>query len=129
MLNGSSWGRHLTTHVGRHLQALNHAALHQVLLHDFVDIGLVDKGVPNGLGVDHHDRAARTAVEAASFVDAHLAGAQDACRFGLRFAVVKRLLRLVLGAAGLTVVALVEAKKDVALVIRVGHGVLINKDQ
>jgi hypothetical protein len=128
MLSSSSWGTRLTTHVGGELQALNHAALHQVLLHDLVDIGLVDKGVPNGLGVDHHDGAARTTVEAARLVHAHLAGAQDACRFGLRFAVVKRLLRLVLGAAGLAVVALVEAKKDVALVIRIGHGVLGQKE-
>jgi len=107
-----------TAHVGGKLQTLDHPAGHQVLLNDFLNVGFVDKGVPNGFGVDHHHGAARATIETPSFVHPHPTRARDARRFNLSFAVLKSLLGLVLRTAGLAVVSLVEAKKHVALVIR-----------
>ena len=44
----------------RRAQALDHLAVLQMALHDLVDIGLVDKGVPDGFGIDYGDRRAGT---------------------------------------------------------------------
>src|SRR5687768_10098201 len=106
-----------TTDVGRQQQALDHAPLLQVRVDDLVDIVLVDIGVPDGLGVHHGDRAAGATVEAAGLVDAHAARPGQPQRLDARLAMIERLLRLVLRAAGFAVAALVEAEEDVVLVV------------
>jgi hypothetical protein len=49
-----------------------------------------------------------------------LAGARQAQIFDAAFAVLKRLLRAMLGATGFVVAALVQAKENVALEVRSG---------
>ena len=45
-----------------------------MLVDDFLDVVLVHVGVPGLLGIAHHHRVLLAAVEAASLVDANLAG-------------------------------------------------------
>src|SRR4051812_38998559 len=71
-----------------HLQALDDASVAQMLLDDLVDVGLVDIGVPDTLGIDHHAGAFLAAVEAARLVDAHLPRARQAERLDLRLRVI-----------------------------------------
>ena len=82
---------------------------------------LVDVGVPDGLGVDHRHRAAGAAVQAARLVDAHAARPGQTRGLDARLAVVEAGLRVMLRAAGLAVVALVEAEEDVVLVVARTH--------
>src|SRR5262245_21124744 len=72
-------------------QSRDDAPVHQVLVDDLVDVGLVDVRVPDLLGVHDHDGAFVAAIEAARLVDAHLALAAElelldaALRIGLHF--------------------------------------------
>src|SRR3989449_7415317 len=61
-----------------HAQALDDAAVPQVLLDDLVDVGAVDIGVPDRVRVDHHAGAFLAAIEAPGLVDAHFPGAGKA---------------------------------------------------
>ena len=74
-------------------------------------------GVPGGLGVDHSHRASGATVQAARLVDPDLAGATQPRRLDLRLAAVEPLLRAMVGAAFFSGLALVEAEKNVPLVI------------
>ena len=107
----------LTPDAGRQQQTLDDLAVFEVGVDNFVNVGVVDEAVPDGFGVDHGDRAAGAAVQAARFVDADLADAAQALLFNPHFAVVKARLGMVLGAAFFTGFALIEAKKNVAFVI------------
>src|SRR5258707_1153257 len=61
----------LAPRAGAHLhpQPLDDTAVLEVLLDDLVDVGLVDVGVPDRVGVDDNARAFLAAVEAARLVD------------------------------------------------------------
>jgi hypothetical protein len=87
---------------------------------DFVNVTLIHIGVPNALWIHHGHGAARTTVQTPRLVHPNLAGAGQAQILDSGFAMVKRCLGVVLGAASLVVFSLVEAKKDVALEIGVG---------
>jgi len=52
----------LSTYRRGQKQALDHFAADQVAVHNLVDIGLVHKGVPNALRVNHRHWAAGAAV-------------------------------------------------------------------
>ena len=91
-------------------------------LHDLVDVLFIHVAVPDSLGVHDGDGATGTAIQAARLVHPHLARAQQAQCLGLALAPIKGRLRLVLRAAVFAVVALVQAEKDVALVV--GESVL-----
>src|SRR5688572_15618639 len=108
-------------------QAFDHLPILEVRFDDLVDVVLVDIGVPDRFGVDHDHGPRGAAVEAAGLVDADLARTGQALRLHLCLAPVKRLLGMVLGTTGLTVLALVQAKEDVALVIgiRVAHAAIL----
>jgi hypothetical protein len=99
-------------------QPLDHLAVFQMRFDDIVNVVVVHKAVPHTLGVHHRHRAARAAVQTTRFVHADLPLAAQIGFFDQLFAAVKALLRMVLEAAVFTVFALVEAKKDVAFVIR-----------
>jgi hypothetical protein len=107
-----------TAHMLRQPQALDRLAVFEVALNDLVDIVRVHKRVPNSLWVNHCDWPARAAIEAARFVDPHLALAAQARLLDRELAAVKARLGLVLRAAVFAVGALIEAKKDVARVVR-----------
>lgn len=87
-------------------------------IHDFVNVGVIDKGVPHGLRVNHRHRSGSAPVQTASFVNPNFAGARQSSVLDLDFAVIKPRLRLVLHAAIFTIFPLIEAKEDVSRVIR-----------
>ena len=76
-------------------QSLNDLAIFEVRLDNIVNILLVDKGVPDCLGVDHCHRPCGAPVQTASLVDPDLAGARQTCRLDLGLAAVKPCLRAV----------------------------------
>ena len=86
-------------------------------LHNFIDVAGIHIGVPDRFRIDHGHRARRAAIEATGLVHAHLARTGQAGRLDQRLAAVKSLLRLVTGTACLALLAFVEAKKDMPLVI------------
>src|SRR5690606_17080316 len=111
-------------HVRRQHQALNHFALDKVAVDDLIDVGQIDEGVPDVLGVDHGHRPAGTAVKATRLVDAHLPDAGQTGLLDPLLAMLKSRLRLMIAAGRLAVVALIQAEEDVALVI--SHGEILD---
>ena len=108
--------------VGRGQQALDHPAVAQVRLDDLVDVALVDEGVPDRFRIDHGDRAAGAAIQAAGLVDADLARPSQAQLLDPGLAVVERLLAPCAAQQSRAIVALVETEEDMPLVIGVGLG-------
>ena len=113
-------------------QPLDHLPFFEVRLHNLLDILLIHVAVPDCLRVHHGHRSSGAAVQTARLVDADLARPGQPGRLDQPLAVVKRLLRLMLGTTALAIFSFVEAKKDVALVIRarrwvggIGHGVIL----
>ena len=92
-------GARLSGRRRRQQQALDDLALLQVRIDDLVDVVLVDIGVPGGVGIDHRDRAAGAAVQAAGLVDADPARPGEALGLDARLAVVEARLGVVVGAA------------------------------
>jgi len=88
-------------------------------LDDFVYIGFVHIGVPNRFWVDHQDRPAIAAVHTTRLVDAHATRAVEAQGFDLGFAMLPSILRLVIAAARVWRIALVQAKKYMVFEIAV----------
>ena len=66
-------------------------------LHNFVNVIVVDVGIPHGFRVNHSYRAGGTAVQATSLVDADLARAGQTGFLDLALAAVKAVLRVMLG--------------------------------
>jgi hypothetical protein len=99
---------------GRHsdFQSLDHTAVDQMLLHNLIHVFLIDVGVPDFFGVDHHYRAFVAAVEATGHVDAHFALAGEFQRFDFILGVIAYLARAMVIAAVRTGVALVAAKEN-----------------
>ncbi len=96
-----------------------------MFLHDLVDIRQIDKGVPDPFGVHHRHGRTSAAIHAACLVHTHLADTGQPRFFHLALAVVVGLFRAMLRTTVVTIVALIQAKKDVVLVIgsgRIGHG-------
>lgn len=103
-------------------QALDHYAVFQVRVDDFVNIVRIQKAVPHGLGVHHTHGARSAAVQAGGLVHAHMAcAAQTRGLHGL-FAVLGGLYGIVVAARCAAIGAFVRAKKDVPLVVRRGVG-------
>src|SRR5574343_350900 len=94
-ISRSVWAFMSAPQVGRGQQPLDHTPVLEVGLDNFINVGCVHIGIPDGLRVDHGHGPGGAAIQATSLVHAHLAG------------------------AGTT---LVEAEKDVTLVIRGGRG-------
>jgi hypothetical protein len=112
----------LSTNACGQNQPLDHFAVFQVRFDDVLNVVVVDKAVPHALGVNHRDGAASAAIQAAAAVDADAAFAHQTGLFDQFFAVVKAFAGVVLGAAVLAIFALIDAKKDVARVVRFGFG-------
>src|SRR5436190_13341028 len=94
-----------------------------MLLHDFVDVFLIDVGVPDFFGIHHHHRPFIATVEATRQIDANLSLARKFERLDLVLGVVAYLARAVIIAAIGAGIALVTAEKDVSFVI--AHGVYL----
>ena len=82
-------------------QTFDHTPVAQVRLDDFIDVCLVDKGVPDRLGIDHGDRAGSAAVKTAGLVDPHLARTGQAQGFDTLFAMVECSMGTLLRTTGL----------------------------
>jgi hypothetical protein len=106
--------------VVRQSQTLDHFAVLQMRFDDFIDVVIVDIGVPNRLGIHHQHRAAGTPVQATSLVDTHAIDAIDAELFDLGFAMFPSGLRLVIRATRFFIFPLVEAKKYVVFEVALG---------
>lgn len=104
----------------RKYQAVHHLAILEVGLHDFIDVAVVDKGVPGTLGINHRNRAACTAIQATGLVHAHLPFASQAFLFDAALAMVKTCLGTMQCTAILAIGTLIQAKKDVALIVATG---------
>jgi hypothetical protein len=108
------------THGRRQHQTVNHLATFEVAVDDFIDIRLVDKGVPNTLGINHGHRATRAAIKATSLIDTNPAGACQLLAFNAGFAMIKSSLRAMLSTTALAVFTVVEAEKNMVFVIAGG---------
>ena len=97
-------------------QALDRHAANEVRLDNLVDVLLIDKAVPNPLGIDHGDWTQVAAIQAAGLVDPYLPGAIQAAGFDGIFAVRTQRIRPAVLATGAAVGALIAAKEDVPLV-------------
>src|SRR5205823_5524030 len=102
-----------------HAQALDDAAVPQVLLDDLVDVRAVDVGVPDRVRVDHHAGAFFAAIQAPGLVDAHFPGAGKPQLLDPLLGVIAHRGGPLVVAAGAPAVALVAAEKHVPLVV--GH--------
>jgi hypothetical protein len=96
-------------------KAFNDLALSQVRVNNLIDIVLIDKGVPNRFRVNHTDRAGVTSIEASGLINPYLAGARETECLNPGFGVLPHGLAAAIGTARATIVALIEAKKHVAL--------------
>ena len=102
----------------RRQQALDHLTILKVRLNNFVNVMLINVAVPNRLRVHHQHRTRSTTVQTTGLVNAYLPGTAQAGVFDARLAMIKRGLRPVMRAGVLAVTALIEAKENMALVIR-----------
>ena len=102
----------------RDQQALDDLAILQVRLHDFINVVVIDIAVPDRIGIHHTHGACSAAVETARLIDPYLADSAQPRRLDGLFAVRCPISAIVIGAAGLAGLALIGAKKDVALKIR-----------
>lgn len=98
-------------------QPLNELPIFQMGVHDFVYVLLVNVGVPNPLGINNQHWARRTAIEASSFIHAHLPCPGQSQRFHLLLTPFKGLLSAMLRTTGLAILALIKTKKDMSGVI------------
>ena len=89
----------------------------QVRFHDVFDVLQIHIAVPGTFGVNHRHWPGGAAVQASGLVHPHFARASQALGFDQLFAMVKRFLGVMLGAALLAVFAFIQAKEDVALVV------------
>jgi hypothetical protein len=87
-------------------------------INDFIDVLRIDIGVPGAFRIDHQHRAFFTPVEAAGLVDSDFALTTQTQLLDAAFGVFLGWLRAAVGATGTRVVALVQAKKYVMLIIR-----------
>ena len=85
--------------------------------HNFVYVVVINIAVPHGVWIHHAHGACGAAVQAGRFVDPHFARAVQPGSFDGIFAVRCAAFGVVVGAAGFTFAAFVDAKENVALVV------------
>lgn len=93
----------------------------EMLIDNFVDIVLIDIGVPSAFWVNRDHRPLGTAIHTARVVDAALPFAGEFERFDFLFGVVTHDLRAAPSAAVFTRLALIDAEKYVIFIV-VAHG-------
>lgn len=114
---GDGLATSLTPCVVRYQQPLDHFAVLQMGLDDFVNILVVHIGVPDCLRIDHCYRAGGAAVQATRLVDSYLARSGQSGGFDLKLAPIKALLRVLPGATFLSVLSVVETEEYMSLVV------------
>lgn len=97
-----------------------------MLIDNFVDVLLVDVGVPHALGVNRNYGALFTAIHAAGVIDTTFARAGKLELFDFFFRIIAHRLRVFIRATSAAIVALVDAKENMVLVVRT-HGEIKNQ--
>jgi len=108
-------------------QPFDDLALAKMRVNDLVDVVLVDKGVPDRFGVNNTHRASIASIEASGLINPDLAGSRKPERFDPRFGVLPHWFAAAIGTAGATIIALIQAKKHVAL--KMAHWALALQNQ
>lgn len=103
-------------------QAFDDFSILQMGLNNFIDVVLIDKGIPYTFWIDDGNRTGSTSVQATGLVDPNLSRTSQSCRLDQRLATIKSRLGTVLGATFFAILAFIEAEKDVMLVV---SGVLL----
>jgi hypothetical protein len=98
-------------------QALNNLTIFQMALHNFVNVGRVDKAVPSAFRVDHGNGSASASIKATCFVHANLAGTRQTQFFDAGFAMVKRRLCALKCTTRFTIFSFVETEENVMLIV------------
>src|SRR4030067_2705798 len=105
-------------------QAFNDPPVLQILFDDLIEIPFILEGVPDAFGINHDDRAFVAAIHASGGVDADVVLAVGNIKLlDLVLDVVARLLRAVIAATILAVLALIGAEEHMFVVI--AHGSLL----
>jgi hypothetical protein len=78
---------------------------------DFIDVMVVDVGVPGALRVNYEDRTFFATIQTAGLIDADLAAAAEAQFLDARFQVLLRRVRTFIGATCAAVGALIHANE------------------
>ena len=102
-------------------QSFDYSTLEEMLLDDLVDVFAVDVAIPNRFRIHHHDGAFFATVKAAALIDPHHAAAVATSRFHAPFCIIPAAGGIVVGATTFAVIALVDAKKYMALVMWFAH--------
>src|SRR5712664_4040842 len=97
----------------------------EVLLDNLVDVGPVDVGVPDRVGIDHDAGALLAAIETARLVDAHASRPGEAELLDAVLRVVADLRGTLVVAAHTPAVALVAAEENMPSVI--GHRAILTR--
>jgi hypothetical protein len=105
------------------LKALDYMPLDEVLVDNFIHVLAIDVGVPDRLGIHHHDRSFLAAIQTAGGIDAHPALPRDTERFAALLGVITHRLRIEALAAGAAILPEVGTEEDVMTVP--GHGYTI----
>src|SRR4029450_8862940 len=92
-------------------------AFHKMAVDDLVNVVCIDVGVPDAVGVDDDARTLLAAIQAAGLVDSNLSFAVQIKLFDAGFGMLLHRRRVMVGATCRTVVALVQAKENVTLVV------------
>jgi len=107
-----------STLMSLYLQALDHSPVYQMFFDDFIDIFLIDIGVPDVIWVDHGDRSFAATIQATGDIHPDRAFAFGYTQFfGALFGVISHCLRIILLTTLGSVLAQIGAKKDVPLIV------------
>ena len=98
-------------------ESIDHLPLLQMLLNDFVEILVIDVGVPGLFGVNHHHRPLLTTIQTTGVINAYLALTANAELFATLFYIIARRLRTTLLTRLPLAIAQVGTEKHMVLVI------------
>ena len=87
-----------------------------MLIDDLIDIFLINIGIPGSLRINHHDGTLFAAIEASGFVDSYFTLAVQVELFHAFLRVFLCFFCAAIGATGATIIALIDAEKNVMLI-------------
>lgn len=86
-------------------------------LHNFINVAAIHIAVPDGFGVNHGHWTSGTPIQATRLVNPHLTWPRQASRLDLDLAALKSRQGVQLRTASFAILALVEAEKNMPMVI------------
>jgi hypothetical protein len=106
-------------HSSLYLEPFNYATANQIDVDDFIDIALVNIGVPRALRINDQDWALFATIKATGFVNANFALAIHVELFDTTFGVLLRGLRTIFGTALTTIIAVIQTEEHVFLKVEI----------